>query len=481
MTTPVQAATDRIHAKLETGWFNPVTHDEVNDIAKTLKGLSAADATAVINNLSASGDLNKLAGEAVDGSWFGNGGFTASERKAFFADMAGKLDGATLSKLSNAFIGTDAKGLDGVERGNELASAIATHASTTTKIDFVREQAKLATDQTSVSSAGIVSTIKEVDPQASAIATVIGSMKGQAAADAFAALSPKEQRAVMTASIEADFTTTASGYGASMVGSWDVKKFDALMTAAASVPSADLKARLFDAGVDTMRSVRETNGVIGGLTLVGKDKALSSMTNGLTRVLNSDVSGVVSELNLNRETRDGSDLSAYAAQMLGSGKEAELGKMMAKLQFGNGLNENAVDRLYASRTVPGTNGDVIRPNAEALGYFVGAVGKGAQAVTKDINDQRDMTTAVLKSALTVIDKVFGKAGGGAVGISASVAKEWVQMGVRAAINDPTASAAKRLENAALPSNPTTGEPAVGQNVSDAFDGGANRVLRSATP
>ncbi len=488
MADPVQAATTYIHQKLDSsGVFNTVTHAEMNDIAAKLQSLSPADADAVIDNLAKSGDLKTLAAEGMDGSWFGNGGYSASERKAFFSDMAKKLDGDSLAKLTNAFVETDKNGLSGLDRGKEMGDAIATHGSTQQKTDFVRAMGPKTTDQKSVNSIGIVSTSIDADPQAAAVANVIGSMRGPAAEGAFKALNPAQQRAVMMASIETDMTTTASmgGGGSTPVVSWNTKSFDSLMTAAASTGDADLKARLFDAGTDTMRSVRQTNSQFGGLVVVGRDNALSTMADGLTRVINSDTSGVISELNLNSETRDGSDMAAYSAQMLASGKEGDLGKIMAKLQFGNKLNENAVARLYSERPVSGTGGDVLRPNAEALGYFIGSVSKGAEFVTKDIAQQREMTTAVLKSALTLVDKAAGfipnKAIGAPIAISASVAKEWVQMGVRAAIDDPTAGAAARLEASALPTNPVTHEPAIGSKATNDFGGAAERVIRRAIP
>ncbi|MDZ7588023.1 MAG: hypothetical protein U5J78_02245, partial [Parasphingorhabdus sp.] len=433
--------------------------------------------------------LKKLAEESVQGGpggWFGNGGISSSERKTFFADMAKKLDGASLAQLSNAYSATDSKGIDGLNRTKELAEAIATHSSPQTKIDFVKAQAANTTDQRTVSDYGMVSRSIDADPQAAALATVIGSMRGDQAAAAFKALSPEQLRSVMNSGIEGTMTTTAMGGTASTSFDWNTKSFDGLMTAAASIRDPDLKARIFDAGVDTMRSVRETDSFLGQPVMIGKDATLSKMADGLTKIIDSDVNGVVSELNRNGTTRDGSDLAGYAAQMLASGKEAKLGEQMAKLQMGNGNNENPIDRLYQTRQVPGTPvSDPTRPNAESLGYFVGAVTKGAEFVTKSVAEQREMTTAVLKSALTIVDKASGfipnKAIGAPIAITASVAKEWVSMGVRAAIDDPTAGAGRQLSRAALPVDPRTDETAVGQNVTDAFDGARNRVLNDATP
>jgi hypothetical protein len=168
--------------------------------------------------------------------------------------------------------------------------------------------------------------------------------------------------------------------------------------------------------------------------------------------------------------------------MLNSGQEAKLGEQMARLQFGNNLNENAVGRLDQAVAVPGSNGQQRRENAGALGYFVGSVYSAAASISKDVKAQQEMTTAVLKSALTVIDKAkVGGPAAAAVGTTASVAKEWVQFAVRAAIQDPGNSAATQLERAALPINSATGEIGVGDNITNAFNTTLSRVQRLGEP
>jgi hypothetical protein len=477
MVDQVQSATAYIRGKLDSsGFFNTVRHTEVNEISAKLKSLPAADANAVIRELAKTGDLKTLANESVDGSWFGNGGFTASERQSFFGDMAKKLDGKSLSDLSNAFINTDKNGLSGLSRGKELAQAIATHGSPQSKLDFVKQQAASATDQKSVSDFGLVSQTIDADPQAAAIATVIGSMKGSAAADAFRALKPDQLGAVMNASIEGSMTSVASE-GASMPSfSWATKSFDTLMTAAASVPDAKQKAQLFDVGVQTMRSVREA----GGLT-VSNEAALKSMLTGLTRIIEHDTTGVVGALSRDASTMHGDSLAAYSAQMLATGQEKALGGMMAKLQFGNNMNENPSARLDVTAQRQGTKDGTYHPNAETLGYFIGSVRAGAAFQTKNVERQREMTTAVLKSALTVIDKAAGVAKNVPVGAAAAIGKEWVQFAVRAAIDDPTAGAGQRLERGSLPINPTTNELAVGERVTSGFGDKVDSVVRNAKP
>jgi len=168
--------------------------------------------------------------------------------------------------------------------------------------------------------------------------------------------------------------------------------------------------------------------------------------------------------------------------MLESGQQDKLGEQMAKLQLGNGLNENAVARLDQSITVPGSNGQTRRENAGALGYFVGSVYSAAASISKDVKQQQEEVTAVLKSVLTIVDKAkVGGPAAAAVGTTASVAKEWVQFAVRGAIQDPGSSAATQLEHGALPINSATGELGVGDNVTNAFNTSLDRVQRLAKP
>lgn len=485
MVTPVQqSAVNDITRKLDTsGWFNTVTHGEMNDVAARLKGLNAADADAVIDELARTGQLDRLAKEGVDGSWFGNGGWSASERRAVFADLSGKLDGSSLARLSNAFAATDPKGADGHGYVTELGAAVASHASASVKVDYVAALASRTTDRPSYSNIGLgVSISHDSDAEAAAIGTVIGSLRGGQAEAAFRVLDPQQTRAVLRAGIDATLTSTAMGGTAANTLTWNTSGARGVLDAAATIGDADLKARLFDAGADTLRSVRDTNSIFGGLTVMGKDKALDDLTGGLTRVLDSDVTGVTRELAYNQETADGSDMAAYAKQMLNSGQAAHLGEQMAKLQLGNRLNENAVARLDIAVGVSGSNGQQRRENAGALGYFVGSVYSATASISKDVRQQQEMVTAVLKSALTVVDKA--KVGGPAalaVGTTASVAKEWVQFAVRAAIADPGSGAATRLERAALPVNGRTGELGVGDNVSNAFNTTLSRVQRLANP
>lgn len=480
MVTPVQqSAVDYIKGKLDSsGWFNTTTHAEMNDVRSKLASLNATDADAVIDELQRQGQLDKLAGEAVDGDWFGNGGYSADERRDLFTDLAGKLDGQSLAAVSNAFAKTN-DGAGGHSRVGELADAVASHASNATKVDYVAALAGKTTDRPNWSESHVFSTTSHTgDVEAAAVAKVLTSMKGSSfVEEGFAKLNSDQLRAVMQSTIHEDMN---SSMGAPNV-TWKADDFTKLMDAAASGTDNDLKARIFDAGADTLRHVRETSGFAGQPVILGKDETMKTMADGLSKIIDSDTTGVMRELAYNRETMDGSDLATYSRALMESGQEKKLGEIMGKLQFGNNMNEDPAKRLDEVTQIPVANGtpQERRENAGALGYFVGSAYAGAQSWSSDVKKQQEVMTAVLKSALTVVDKA--KIGGDLGGTAASVAKEWVMFAVRGAIQDPGTSPAQQIERGALPINPQTNELGVGDNVRNAFNTSLSIVQRTAQP
>lgn len=480
MTDPVQSATQTVHTRTESSFFNPVTNADIKDVVREISALPAAQADKVVDALAADGTLDRVAAEIMDGSVLGLGGLSGDERQAFFADMAAKLDGDSLGALSTAFARTDERS-GGFTPVTELGAAVATHAGPTAKLDYLSAIAPGA-EAGHQSDYGLgYSSTTFADAEASAAGQVLGSLRGANAAEGFDRLGARLSD-VLSSSVDAQMRTVASYPGGSTSMSWNASQFEAIMGAAATTSNPDLKAQVFDAGVDTMRSVRETNGVFGGLTVVGKDEALGQMTNGLAKIVDSDTSGVMRELTYNAATRDGSDFAAYAKEMLNQDREGDLGRQMARLQMGNGMNENPVERLNRSEVVPDSGGQTRLPNAGALGYFVGGVAAGVKAIDVDVAQQQAMTTAVLKSALTVVDKAkIGGPAAAAVGTAASVAKEWVQFGVKAAITNPHADAATTLAHAALPVNPATRETGVGSAVTSDFEDALSFTSQFAKP
>lgn len=467
--TPVQqSAYNDIAAKLDaSGVFNSVTHAEVNDVAARLRGLSSVDADAVIDEMARTGQLDRLAEETMDGAWFGNGGMSETERRDLFNHLAANLDGASLASVSRAFAGAT----DGESDFNvvtELAASVADRATPRAKLDYIGALAG-ETDGQGIDGWHLGgSWTRNVDSEAGAIGTVLGSMSGPYAQQAFGALTTDQLRAVLNTGIDQRVNYSRSSVS---IG-YDVARYEGVMTAAASISDPDLKARIFDAGTDALRTVRDDSGF--NVFAYQRDETLQSMTAAMGRLIDSDTTGVVRELTFNSETQDGSDLAAYAQVMIATGQEARLGEQMARLQFGNDMQGDPLTRLDETVQV---NGQERRENAGALGYFTGAVYAGAAAHSDEIAQQQEAITNVLNSVLTVIDKTSPRG----VATAAALGKVWMASAVEAAIANPGTDPAARLERAALPQDPATGELGVGDGVTDAFNTALSRVQRTASP
>jgi hypothetical protein len=465
LSTVQQSAYNNIDSRLREGFLNDVNEADLNAVRAQLGELNAADADAVIDAMAQHGLLDRLAAESNDGEFAGIGqdGFAPDERRALFVDLAGKLDGDSLAKVSNAFADAET-GEDDFEVVTAFADAVATHASMPTKVDYV---AALA-DQTAGKGidSGVFTRISHrVDSEAGAIGTVLGSLRGGYAEQAFAALKPDQLQAVLTTGI--DQHTYMSG--TSISTSFDGARFEGVMRAAATMGNADLKATVFDAGAEQLRTVRDAGSIL--TPSFGDDEALEGMAGAMGTILDSDTTGVMRELSVNTATMDGSALATYAQVMIASGKTEKLADHMARLQFGNGLNENAVDRLNLSVS---RGAQEARENAGALGYFVGAVYKGAEAHSADVKKQQEIVSNLLGF---VADKI--PVGGGLSASDLTLGQDLIGAAVELAIADPGAAPAQRLERAALPQR--DGELAVGDGVTSAFTTTLTRVQRTAEP
>lgn len=467
--TPVQQkAYDSVQSQLHEGFLGDVNEDNLNSVKDTLKGLNAADADAVIDEMAKNGQLQRLADESNDSEFLGMGqdGYSPDQMRDLFNDLAGKLDGDSLAKVHNAW----AQAEDGdteFDRVTMLADSIASHGSPQAKLDYINAIKANSTDGKGLTHAplgGDVNT-RMVDGEAAAIGKVLGSMRGANAEAAFRALSPDQLKAVLKTGI--DETDTYAP--ATIASTFDTKGYENVMKAAASMGDADLKAHIINAGAESLRTVRDADDY-PALSL--NDDALKGMTKAIAGVIDSDTTGVVRELAYNSDTRDGSAMATYAQEMIETGQTEKLADQMAKLQFGNGMNENALTRLDEVTTLP--NGQQRRENAGALGYFVGSVYAGAKAHSGDVQKQQEVVKGFLGF---LVDKIPVK---GPIGPKdGMLGQDLIGQAVKAAINDPGMAPAQRLELAALPQQ--NGEVAVGDDINSAFEDTLSTVQRLANP
>jgi hypothetical protein len=418
----VDTAVKDIRHHMETGFFNPVSNDDIKSVRSILSNLNAADTRAVIGRLGAD-ELRRIADEMNDDSWLGNGGLSQGERRDFFNEMARDLGGAELAQLSQAFDRTTGRQtardrLLADDNITALAAAVGQHGSNRTQLDFVKQLAGASTDQKSID------TLHESrlhDPQARAIAEVIGCMDSATAQQALQSLLPEQRQAVLkSATNEVIRVAGGMGGGAGAVLT-DTRPLEQLLKVASGIRDADTKARVF----------ADAAGLMTDLASRGRPDAAENVRRSLGPLILSDTNGVLRELAANRETANGSALAAYAKASLNAKDFGSLGEIQAQISLGNGKNENPVQRFEARVTAPGGGQRFV--NAETAGYYAGAVSAAVKDITKDAKEQGDLINATLKSVLTVVDKTAGRAHP-AVGIGASVLKEWTQFGVKAAMD-----------------------------------------------
>lgn len=417
----VDTAVKDIRHHMETGLFNPVSNDDIKSVKSILSNLNAADTRAVIGRLGGN-ELRQIADEMNDSSWFGNGGLSQGERRDFFNEMARDLGGAELAQLSQAFDRTTGRQtsrdrLLADDHITALAAAVGQHGSSRTQLDFVRQLAGASTDQRSID------TLHESrlhDPQARAIAEVIGSMDSGTAQQALQGLLPEQRQAVLKAATNEVIRVGGAMGGAGAVLT-DTRPLEQLLKVAGGIGDADTKARVF----------ADAAGLMTDLAGRGRPDAAENVRRSLGQLILSDTNGVMRQLAANRETANGSALAAYAKASLNAKDFGALGEIQAQISLGNGKNENPVQRFEAQVTAPGGGKRFV--NAETAGYYAGAISAAVKDITKDAKEQGDLINATLKSVLTVVDKTAGKANP-ALGMGASVLKEWTQFGVKAAMD-----------------------------------------------
>ena len=485
----VDQAVSDIRDRMRSGFLNPVGADDVKAVQNTLGGLSKVDANATVAQLS-NDELRTLASEVNDGSWIG-GGLNKDEKTAFFDTMAQQLGAEQLARLTTAFDTTrQGMGLGKLDASDDVAAlgaAVGRHASTETKLDYIKALSAngALSDQTSVTGTSFGTTMTQMsDPQARAAAEVIASMGGSptAARRALETLTTDQLNAVVKASADPTMTTTSSMNAASVSTHYDTATFQKLMEVAGKTDSPVLKGQVFAAGVAVLKEAESGN----LLAPVMADTA--AMRKGLHSLLMSDVGGVVGELASNARTRDGSALATYAKSALNAKEFDQLGQVQTRLSLGNDLKGDPVQSFGATTQAP--DGTPRYLNAERLGYFAGAMNAATHSISGDAAKQAELTNAVIKSGLSIIDKarIGGPVGSGA----AAVAKEWTGFAVHAAYEQaisPQMQAEDKMfwamqpvsPGETLPNGEVRREVANGSASRSAFEDTWNTVTQKAKP
>ena len=383
----------------------------LKETAQDFKSLTADERNQVASNLS-DADLQELADDVNATGIGGANGLSADEKRDLFNTLADGLDGTQLGRLAAAF--------DDREDVMTLGQAVAQHADSDTKVDFIKQMSPRTADKDYDSGVQVGGSWSEDgDKEAEAILDVLTSLGSDPAAfnEAVGALDETTLKTVTEAGLN-----QVTNFGESSVRvSHDPKQLTALLDAAAQSGDPEVKAKVFDAGADALQSIRDNTKF--PVLSNGTDDVAKQVTDKLTTLLNSDVRGITHELN--QQDQYGTGLSTYTSEVLRAGESGQqtLGEQLAQLQgAGTGTSPTA----FIEQTAPGTTGAPYYQNAESLGYFTGAMRNGLDAQNADATANGTMIKGISLAAISALS--LGRAAGSAIALTnnivdAAVAKD----------------------------------------------------------
>lgn len=453
-----------LHDLSDQGFVGHDRNDHMRDVAKTLNALTPAERDAVVSQLS-DADLKSLAGNVDHGGIGGIQGLSSGEKKDLFNSFAGSLSGPQLARVSQAFHDPGEVAA--------LAQSVSTFSSNATKAEYVAAMAGKVSDQktgdTSTPFLSGTTTTELGDPDAKAVGVVLASLKGDGANfdKAVSALSDSQLEAVVKSSAGQSMTTV-SGYGggASVTNSYDPKTLSGLIDAAATSGNAEIKARVVAAGGREVSEIAGSNHLLSPNPTASKDA--QAVANSLTKVLDSDTTGVIRQL----ETHDryGQGLTGYVQQELtqGAAGQKKIGEYVAALQTGNAHTENPITRMNAQE-----NGHF--RNAQDMGYLTGALQSGINKIATSNKEKADVIGGIFKTAVGLASEPAGKIGGAAIGVyTDALVKEVTDQVLNSGSNSPSAMK-DAFYTLGFPSDPKTHEPYEGPAEAD-YDSTVSRVL-----
>lgn len=378
-------------------WLN--RNSNLKQTIQDFKNLSPEERNQVASRLS-DADLKALADDVNAIGLGGANGLSADEKRDLFNTLATGLNGEQLGRLAKAF--------DSRDDVMALGKAVAQHADSDTKVDFIKALAPQAADKDfDADFTPGASWNEHGDKEAEAILEVLGSMGNDPTAFDQAVQSLDESVLHEVAQAGINQHTTHDSFSLNRVRH-DSKQLTALLDAAAKSSDPAVKARVFDAGAASLQSMRDNTKfpAVG----IGTDAQAKQVTNKLTTLLNSDVRGITHELN--QHDQYGKGLSTYTSEVLRDGEkgQAVLGNQLAELQ-GKGAPGNPTATEFFEQQVPGTSGAPYYQNAESLGYYTGALRNGLQAQNADATANGGMVKGIMGAAISALS--LGRAGGSA--------------------------------------------------------------------
>lgn len=438
----VEDAVNLIKDRLSEGFLGDVSHGDLSDIQNSFRNLNGAEANEVFRRLS-DDDLQKWADE-LDGTL---GSFDTDEKKALFNELAGKLDDQQLARFINAL----------GDEGNiqALADSVANNASGATKAALIGRMDE---------------NVETNERAAIAVAEIMGGMSNnpRELEGVLQNLSQTQLASIMRAASQEEIHTVTSPYGGgSVYTTFEPQPLVDMLNAVSRTGNAELKANVFQAASLELKRIEEAGNLLNPVP--GQDDAARDVRNALTGILQSDTTGIMTELE--HKYRNGDGITAYVKSMLDAGETAELGNIVARLSKGNDLRGDPLSRFGTQ--VRGTDGNPHYQNAQVLGYFAGALFSGAKQITSDRSRQADM----LKNVFGTIAGATGAANP-ASGVVSSVLNGLTQQivtDVTNGLNKGTMEMEEALEQLLFPRNTQTGDTYEGAAEAD-YDSSFSRVV-----
>lgn len=204
----------------------------------------------------------------------------------------------------------------------------------------------------------------------------------------------------------------------------NVQDFKAIVDLATKVlKDPQQKADVFSAAESVLRTAQSSQLAPSGNIIsiaravanrtVNVEKSLSVVTNALGNLLNSDTSGIVGALS--RKAADHS-LARYIYELLQSPKNA--GKILPILaNLAVSPNRKISPKAHFESQTRSSSGEIIYPNANNLGYFLGQASVAINKFNKDGQRSANSATALSKALIVAITALISdKAGSTTLGL-----------------------------------------------------------------
>jgi hypothetical protein len=266
---------------------------------------------------------------------------------------------------------------------DNVANAVSVYSPASERVQFIKTLAPSA-------SAGEVPTFGGStfgNGSARAIVNVLGTLQGQSAEYAFGSMTRAQLDTVMEVA-QGRTLSSDLGSGNPPYTTFDASGLQDILNAASTIPDtnsgSEQKARIFDVAADQLSEVR-------GIPFSDPSLATGQILNGMTTLLRSDPSGIITELRDSADENTGNAMTAYVRTMFVSGRDSQIGNIMGQLKAADGGD------VTASFNNPTDNHN----NARNLGYFTGAISKGLAEISSDRGNLTNNLVAVAGGVATV--------------------------------------------------------------------------------